>query len=78
VRFFFGTRPEWWELEAYAAECRAFRAVAIDAGLDPDTAMPEDILLMARDDAGKLAVHKEFESALERAVAYRTMRADNA
>jgi hypothetical protein len=40
--------------------------------------MPEDILLLARDDSGKLSVHKEFESAVERAVAYRTMRPDDA
>jgi hypothetical protein len=34
-------------------------------------------MLLARDSDGKLSVHKEFEAAVERAMAYRTMRTDD-
>lgn len=65
--------PSWWELEEYAAACRVLRASAIELGLDPDTALPEDILATAKDGNGKLIVCDELDGAAKRAGFHRRM-----
>ena len=63
-----GLTGDWTpaELAAYVAECRMLRALALKSGLDPDTAAPEDIMLLNTDKAGDLLVGAEYSDALKR------------
>lgn len=45
------------------AECRYYRAVLLQAGLDPDKFTPEDALLLATDTDGGLSVASEYRRA---------------
>jgi hypothetical protein len=45
--------------------------VAIDRGLDPESFLPEDLLLMAKNDKGEFLVKNELEQAEKRAEFYR-------
>jgi hypothetical protein len=47
----------------YTALCRTLRAAALESGLNPDTALPEDILLLNKDDKGGLTVFQELAEA---------------
>lgn len=42
------------------------RARALKAGMNPDNALPEDILLMNEDSEGRLEVSQEMETAIHR------------
>jgi hypothetical protein len=53
-------------VEAHAEECRALRAVAVESGLDPDKAMPEDIHLLMRDKDGNLCVNERRAASAKR------------
>jgi hypothetical protein len=44
-------------------QCRWLRARALELGLDPDSALPEDIMLLDRDRDGNLAVAAEYDRA---------------
>lgn len=56
----------------YSALSRTLRAAALEKGLNPDTALPEDILLLNKDDKGNLMVSQELADA-ENALKYDAM-----
>ena len=58
-------------MAAYVAQCRLLRALALQHGLDPDTALPEDILLLNTDNDGQLLVEHEYALAIKRQEAER-------
>jgi hypothetical protein len=68
-----GGPPPWYELEAVAARDRCLRAAALEHGLDPDKTLPEDIILLAKNDKGIPLCQIEMESAMKRAEFYRRM-----
>jgi hypothetical protein len=47
------------------------RAIALENNLDPDTTLPEDLMLLAKNDKGELLVKQELEQAEKRAEYYR-------
>lgn len=65
VGFFFGEKPGSIELSYYIEECRVLRALAIKRGLNPDTALPEDILLLNETEEGALAVFESYKEAVK-------------
>ena len=50
----------------WAAQQRWLRAIAIQNGLDPDTTLPEDILLLTTDDKGRLDAATDYDAAAKR------------
>ncbi len=52
------------------------RAVAIENGLDPDRTLPEDILLLVKDDKGTLKILAECEEARKRAIYHNSARVE--
>jgi hypothetical protein len=50
----------------WAAQHRWLRAIAMQHHLDPDATLPEDILLLAADEKGRLFASVEYESAVKR------------
>jgi len=42
------------------------RAAAIENGLDPDNALPEDIMLLSKDKNGDFIVAEELDSAAKK------------
>jgi hypothetical protein len=60
-RFFFDGEPSLAELAYYVAECRWLRALALKSGMDPDKALPEDILLLSENSEGEPQVKEELE-----------------
>jgi len=47
----------------FTALSRTLRAAALESGLDPDKALPEDILLLNKDEKGGLTVFQELAEA---------------
>jgi predicted transcriptional regulator len=52
---------------AERAQSLMMKAKAVEHGLDPDKALPEDIMLLETDDKGRLVVMNDYKRALARA-----------
>lgn len=51
---------------AERAQSLMLKAKAVEHGLDPDKALPEDIMLLQTDDKGKLVVMQDFQRSQAR------------
>jgi hypothetical protein len=56
-----GVAPAPAELARYVAECQVLRMMAVKHHLDPETALPEDLLVLEEDKDGKPLVFTELE-----------------